>query len=1181
VTDRTVTVRLKADIGDFVTDIGVKAPAAVNRLERAADSANKKLATVGSKTGFDDLGSKADTAAAKLTKTGTAADAAGKQIGNSAKGASSELDKLSKSSKDVGTSVDSMSKSMDKASKVTDAHANALGRLRVAQLRLADAQKSGKGGTALASAEESLASAERAVKKFEKAGDDSGKGFLRGIAKWFTGAGSGGIKVLGEEAVAGFNNGFLSGLSGLLKTPVIGPIILAALLAAAVSVAAPVGAVLAGGVVTAFGAGLGALGLVFAAKSEVVKSIWAKTTADLGAQTRSIAKPFETTLSAMAIVAERTFAKLKPELAAAFKTLGPALSGFGDQLGQALGKLAPAIQPLAGAFSKILGSLGPALNSVFAQLSSSLTKLSASISKNPTALADFAKGIGGLVSDILRFLSIMNDADGAFKRWTGGVSAVTALMGTLRAAVFLVLGPIEGLAKVLGGVGDGTRWLAGRLGIYIPQADQSAASTSKLADSLAKAAAEHQAHAAAALHNAHATHEANTAAALLAGAYDRQAAATQKAVDALNRESGILQTLAGAQISYQQALDDTTAAIKANGATHDINTQKGRDNKTALLQLAAAATAQRDAMLKGGDGTVKAAGFAEASQRSFIKLAEQMHYGKAEAEAMAASLIAIPNVTRTARLQANITDLEAKLATARERLKDPKLTATQRAKLEAKIDNLLAGIKTAKDALAGVPASKTVAITVNTYKNLVETTTHKDVGVRVPAPKVNANGGFYPYGVIPSYADGKLPQQATIAPGKGRGMVQWAEQETGGEAFIPLAPSKRDRSEKILGQVANKFGMSMVKSFASGGILPGSGQLVDISYILSQLNIPFNPLAGINYSGTLAAANRANRATIAPRDAALQAQKAEAAAKAQVAAIQRAITLQQRAVAAARAPKQTTKAGQAAEDKRVAAEQKKLIELQDELYAAKNKATAATKASSAADAAYKVKVDAATKANEAHKASIQALIEQQKAAVQFAQQISDSLQQGANIGDLFQKSLTGKGLLSDLQAQGADLAKFNTLVTKLRKAGLDEGLIQQIVGKGASGGTDVAQAILSGGLALINSLNKAQWALENQANQIGAGSATAQYGAQVTGRRAKGGSTLPGKDYVVGEEGPEVLRMGVQRGWVEPNRYVMHQQQPGVQKVVNQYNTFQGVSMAEADLIASRANAKAEFAARS
>lgn len=73
-------------------------------------------------------------------------------------------------------------------------------------------------------------------------------------------------------------------------------------------------------------------------------------------------------------------------------------------------------------------------------------------------------------------------------------------------------------------------------------------------------------------------------------------------------------------------------------------------------------------------------------------------------------------------------------------------------------------------------------------------------------------------GIIGPYADGGfLPDQAKIQAGRGGGLVQWAEGETGGEAFIPLAPSKRGRSTQILADVASRFGYKL-QAFADGGI---------------------------------------------------------------------------------------------------------------------------------------------------------------------------------------------------------------------------------------------------------------------------------------------------------------------------------------------------------------------------
>lgn len=64
-----------------------------------------------------------------------------------------------------------------------------------------------------------------------------------------------------------------------------------------------------------------------------------------------------------------------------------------------------------------------------------------------------------------------------------------------------------------------------------------------------------------------------------------------------------------------------------------------------------------------------------------------------------------------------------------------------------------------------------------------------------------------------AFAEGglRLPDEAKIQ--HSGTLVQWAEPETGGEAFIPLAPSKRDRSMEIWLKTGEILGMS----FANGG----------------------------------------------------------------------------------------------------------------------------------------------------------------------------------------------------------------------------------------------------------------------------------------------------------------------------------------------------------------------------
>lgn len=52
------------------------------------------------------------------------------------------------------------------------------------------------------------------------------------------------------------------------------------------------------------------------------------------------------------------------------------------------------------------------------------------------------------------------------------------------------------------------------------------------------------------------------------------------------------------------------------------------------------------------------------------------------------------------------------------------------------------------------------------------------------------------------------PSQADIFAGRGAGTI-FAEEETGGEAYVPLAPGKRGRSTSILATVADMFGFSL------------------------------------------------------------------------------------------------------------------------------------------------------------------------------------------------------------------------------------------------------------------------------------------------------------------------------------------------------------------------------------
>lgn len=534
--------------------------------------------------------------------------------------------------------------------------------------------------------------------KFKKAGDDSGRGFGASMKKWFTGEGGGLFSEIGKSGGTVFG----SGLLGALKTPILGPA-LVAVVGGAVATAMPaVGAIAGGALVTGFGAGIAGLGLVFAAKSEAVKSVWSDTLSDMGADMRLLSKPFEGTLISIAGTFQRTVDKFNPALAKAFSKMAGPIAAFVDQAGVALEKLVPAIDPITDAFNSVLDSLGPALQSAVGDLASGMTDLANSISENPTALADLVTGLGSLTATILGFITTLNDINGGFEDLTGGLSLVEVALGGVKFAIGAVAAPFV----ALGGVISGVNALIGRTGKDVAGTGQSmsdaANKTVLLAQGLGATGTAAQ----------HAGPAVQSAADKIKAAKDAAAEAKQKFEDFITsmfRLQNLSLGLSGAQVNLQSAIDDATQSIKDNGRTLDINTAAGRANKTALNNVASSANAQTEAMLRSGKGTAAAATAADKSRANFVAMAQKMGLSKTAAQTLARQMIAIPNVSREAKLKADKRDLDAKLKAAKAKLADKSLTATKRAKLTAEIASLQRQVNAAQAKINSL-RGKTVTI---------------------------------------------------------------------------------------------------------------------------------------------------------------------------------------------------------------------------------------------------------------------------------------------------------------------------------------------------------------------------------------------------------------------------------------------------------------------------------------
>lgn len=101
-----------------------------------------------------------------------------------------------------------------------------------------------------------------------------------------------------------------------------------------------------------------------------------------------------------------------------------------------------------------------------------------------------------------------------------------------------------------------------------------------------------------------------------------------------------------------------------------------------------------------------------------------------------------------------------------------------------------------------------------------------------------------PEASLVKFARGTEDHRAQIA--RGGAMRLWAEPETGGEAYIPLAQSKRGRSTAILSAVASRFGYGLLP-MAGGGILDWVGDAVDrvVSTVATAAKVLSDPAGAV------------------------------------------------------------------------------------------------------------------------------------------------------------------------------------------------------------------------------------------------------------------------------------------------------------------------------------------------
>ncbi|MGW0169502.1 phage tail tape measure protein, partial [Streptomyces sp. NPDC003343] len=299
-----------------------------------------------------------------------------------------------------------------------------------------------------------------------------------------------------------------------------------------------------------------------------------------------------------------------------------------------------------------------------------------------------------------------------------------------------------------------------------------------------------------------------------ADALQDQRTEAEKLTDALNTLNGVNISASEKEISFRQSLADLTQAVKDNGHSLDVTSEKGRKVKGAFLDAAKAAMDHAQAVAeqmnsqKAGQTVLdkdigllqkqmKAAGFSTDAINSLTAAYLQLPGG-------VATSVTAPGATQAASeldtLKAKLKDVPAgKSITVRapsgaaiQALKDVGFKVKTLPNRQISITVPTGGPKGALTSLQrAIDALHGKTITLITENRTVYT------GKGGRGANAQADGS-----VLSFYADGA--HVAQIAPA-GAWRV-WAEPETGGEAYIPLAASKRPRSRQIAAQTVAMLG---------------------------------------------------------------------------------------------------------------------------------------------------------------------------------------------------------------------------------------------------------------------------------------------------------------------------------------------------------------------------------------
>lgn len=169
----------------------------------------------------------------------------------------------------------------------------------------------------------------------------------------------------------------------------------------------PLAVLVAGAIVSAFGAAIGAIGIGFAATNDRVK----KSFSDLGDHVvevmKRISRPFISTLLAISGIAERTFDRMAPKLERSFELMAPHVTRFAGFFAAAFEELGRAFVPMTKAFNAILDVLGPILRDTFADITDELIDMARWVRRNKGEVGELVGFLLGLLPKAIHLVTML------------------------------------------------------------------------------------------------------------------------------------------------------------------------------------------------------------------------------------------------------------------------------------------------------------------------------------------------------------------------------------------------------------------------------------------------------------------------------------------------------------------------------------------------------------------------------------------------------------------------------------------------------------------------------------------------------------------------------------------------------------------------------------------------------